>query len=426
MSKFEIEGPNNLRGEIAVFGAKNVALKLIAASVLIPGKVILHNVPDIIDVTNMLEILKKAGAEISQSGHTLEIDTTNLSDSDPDPILMEKLRASVVYIGPYLSRFKKLNIPRPGGCSIGSRSIDVHLDAFRQLGAKVTHKNVTNSDNCIDRLYHISCECFSGQTANLKEASCTATENILMAASLIPGQTIIKNAAKEPQITDLAKFLNRAGANISGAGNSEIIVKGVEKLHGLDFTVMPDPIEAGTFIALGIVTKSLLKVTHCHPEDLQPFLSKLTEIGVKFSTGEEYIQLEKVDELKSVNIETDIFPGFPTDLQAPIGLVLTQTEGTSQIKENLFENRLGYLNELAQMGANIEIQDCHTAKIIGPTKLTGAEIESLDLRAGATVLLAGLAAEGKTTINKAEIIDRGYEKIEERLAKLGAKIKRIQ
>lgn len=422
MSKFIINGPAKLQGEISVLGAKNVALKLIAAAVLIKEEVTLLNMPDIADLRNMLAILEKAGAEVKQNGHEVKINTANLVASDPDPDLMEKLRASVVLIGPYLARFGRVNIPRPGGCSIGNRSIDVHLDAFRQMNVQIHHKD---NSACNDNLYHLSVETLYGSEINLQEASCTATENAIMAATLTQGKTTIYNAAKEPQIVDLANFLNQAGAEIVGAGTSVIEIIGTEKLHGTTYEIMPDPIEAGTFACLAIATKSRLKITDCDPDDLRAFLDKISEMGVSFEVGEDYIEIISADNLKPVDIKTEVHPGFPTDLQAPIGLVLTQAHGESQINETLFENRLGYLEELNKMGAKTEIKDKHHAVVSGPTELHGAEIESLDLRAGATVLLAGVAAKGKTVIENAEIIDRGYEKIEQRLRKLGAQIERV-
>ena len=423
MSKFEIQGSAKLNGEIEVLGAKNVALKLIAASILIPEPVILRNMPDIIDVQNMLEILRKAGAKVHHDDHWVEIDTTDLEQGDPDPILMEKLRASVVLIGPYLARFGQVNVPRPGGCSIGSRSIEVHLEAFSQMGVKITHKK---GGDTFDNLYHLKTDGLESQIVNLKEASCTATENIMMAAVTAQGKTVINNAAREPQIEDLANFLNQAGASITGAGTPTIEIIGTEKLHGLEYTIMPDPIEAGTFACLAVATGSVIKISKCRPGHLRPFLNKLSEIGVNFEVGEDYIKIEETREIKATNLETDVYPGFPTDLQAPMGLVLTQAHGDSLIYEKLFENRLGYLNELTKMGAEVELLDSHHAKVHGPTKLHGSNIASLDLRAGATVLLAGLAAEGETIIDNAEIIDRGYENIENRLSKLGAKIKRLR
>ena len=421
MSKFIIDGPAKLQGEINVFGAKNVALKLIAASILIKDQIVLKNMPDILDAQNLLQIIKKAGATVDFSNNELKIDTSAMKDIDPDPELMEKLRASVVLIGPYLARFGRVNVPRPGGCSIGSRPIDVHLNAFKQMGVKISHKE---NGGCNDNLYHISCERITGSQIDLKEASCTATENILMAAVLAAGKTTISNAAKEPQIADLANFLNQSGAHITGAGEDVIEIEGADALKGLEYSIMPDPIEAGTFASLAITTNSHIKITNCRPADLTVFLDKIKEMGVEFSTGETYIEIIDSANLKATTVETAIHPGFPTDLQAPMGLIMSQANGESSIKENLYENRLGYLEELKKMGAKVEIIDAHEAKIFGPTKLHGAKIESLDLRAGATVLLAGLCAEGQTEIANAEIIDRGYEKIEERLSAIGAKIKR--
>lgn len=426
MSKFIIEGPNSLKGEIEVYGAKNVALKLIAAAVLIKDEVVLNNVPDILDVQNMLEILKNAGAKVERRNHQLIINTSTLAQQDPDATLMEKLRASIVFIGPYIARFHEVNVPHPGGCSIGNRSIEVHLDGFRQLGVNIEHKKNIADANCTDKLYHFKSEELYGANINLLEASCTATENLIMAAVLASGKTIINNAAREPQIVDLANFLNNAGGAVTGAGTQTIEIIGTEKLHGLDYTIMPDPIEAGTFASLAVITKSRIKITKCVPEDLRVFLDKLSEIGVEFEVGEDYIEIINSENLKAANIETAVHPGFPTDLQAPIGLVLTQAQGESRINEALFENRLGYLSELQKMGAHIELVNKHEAIISGPTNLTGAKIDSLDLRAGATLILAGLSASGETQLENAEMIDRGYEKIEERLVKLGAKIRRVK
>lgn len=430
MSKFIIDGPAKLSGEVGVLGAKNVALKLVAASVLIEEEITLTNMPDIADLRNMLNILKQAGAKIEQKNHEIKINTADLANNDPDPLLMEKLRASVVLIGPYLARFGQVNIPRPGGCSIGNRSIDVHLDAFKQMGVQIHHKDQLgyheNETACNDNLYHLTCSQLYGADVKLQEASCTATENIIMAAVRAQGKTTIYNAAREPQIVDLANFLNQAGAEIIGAGTSVIEIIGTDNLHGTSYNIMPDPIEAGTFACLAVATRSKLKIVDCDPDDLRSFLDKLSEIGVNFEVGEDYIEIIDSNDLQAASIITGVYPGFPTDLQAPIGLVLTQANGESQINETLFENRLGYLNELNKMGANAKIVDSHNATITGPTKLHGADIESLDLRAGATVLLAGLTAVGKTTILNAEIIDRGYEQIEKRLAKLGAKIERVE
>ncbi len=416
MSKFEIEGLNKLEGEIPVYGAKNAAMKMIAASVLISGKVILENVPDILDIQVIIDILIQNGAVINRTGHTLEIDTTNLSPKDPNPRLVEKMRGSIVLIGPYLARFGKISIPQPGGCAIGARPIDIHIDGFRQFGVEITEN---------DNFYHFQTDNLIEKNVNLKGISVTATENVMMAAVLAEGKTTIKNVAKEPEIIDLANFLNKAGAKIIGAGTSKIEIEGVKKLEPITYEVIPDRIEAGTFAALAVATKSSLKVVNCHPQDLEAFLEKIAQMGVSFEKGDNFIYIKGSTDLKPVNIETEAHPGFPTDLQAPVGLLLTQAQGESTIHEKIHENRLGYLKELAEMGANIKIIDQQEAKITGPTILKGKNVDSLDLRAGATLILAGLIAEGKTLIDNAEIIDRGYEKIEERLQKVGAKIRRV-
>lgn len=415
MSKFIITGGKQLSGEIEVYGAKNAAMKMIAAAVLIKDKVVLNNVPDISDVQMIINILTSNGAEISRDGHTLKIDTTNLTDKNPDPHLVKKMRGSIVLIGPYLARFGKIKIPQPGGCAIGARPIDIHLDVFRQMGAQISET---------DYFYEFKASSLDSKTINLKKVSVTATENALMAAVVGNGKTNIKNSACEPEIVDLANFLNKAGAKIVGAGTKSILIEAVGSLSGLEHTVIPDRIEAGTFCALAVVTKSPLKISHCEPNHLTAFLENFSKIGVKFEKGKDFIKIINSDNLTATDIETDVYPGLATDLQAPMGLVLTQAEGESTIDETVFEKRLGYLSELEEMGVKAKIIDNHRAKIYGPTKLHGRHIESLDLRAGATMILAGLAAEGKTVISNAQLVDRGYEKIEERLQKLGAQIER--
>lgn len=417
MAKFIIEGQQNLEGSIEVLGAKNAAMKMIAASVLIKDKVILENVPDILDVQVIIDILKQNGAEITRNGHTLNIDTTNLTDTNPDPQLVTKMRGSIVLVGPYLARFKHIQFPKPGGCAIGARPIDAHLNALKVIGAKV---------HFADNLFRVDLEQNIGGIVNLTEASVTATENIIMSQVLGDKETVVTNAATEPQISDLVNFLNSAGAKITGAGTRTIKIKPVDNLVGTKYQCMPDPFESCTFVCMAIVTKSLLKITNCRPDDMYPFLDIIKKIGVDFNTGSDYIQITRINDLKPVNLETDIHPGFSTDMQAPMGLVLTQANGQSSIYEKLFENRLGYLKELVQMGAKVDFINNRHAVIYGPTKLHGCQIESLDLRAGATLLVAGLIAEGTTEIDHAENIDRGYEKIEERLKTIGAKIKRVQ
>jgi UDP-N-acetylglucosamine 1-carboxyvinyltransferase len=417
MSKFKILGPSKLSGNIGVFGAKNAAMKMIAASVLINGKTILQNVPDILDIQMIIDILTENGANITRTGHTLEIDTTNLTNNDPNPNLVKKMRGSIVLIGPYLARFNKITIPHPGGCTIGSRPIDIHLAAFKKMGACVEEKD--------NKYYTLKVNELKNSDIHFDKISVTATENVLIAAVKTKGITKIFNAAREPEIVDLANFLNKCGAKIQGAGTSTITIEGKNDLNGTEYTVMPDRIETGTFIALAIATKSSIRIINCRPADILSFLCLIKEMGVKYSEGQDYIDIDQMENLKSINVETKEFPGFPTDLQAPMGLILTQTNGIGKITENIFENRLNYLHELEKMGAKIKIINNKEAIIYGPTLLRGKHIESLDLRSGATLILAGLCAEGETVISDIEIVDRGYEKIEERLSKLGARIERI-
>lgn len=416
MSKFIIYNSKNLQGEIDVYGAKNAAMKMIAASILILGKVTLENVPDILDVQSIIDILIENGAEITRNGHILEIDTTNLLDENPDARLVKKFRGSIVLIGPYLSRFGKISIPQPGGCLIGSRPIDTHLEAFKKVGAEI---------NCDDNFNHLNLSKNLGGQVILKEASVTATENIIMSQVIGDQETVIENAATEPQIADLIKFLNKAGAKISGATTRNLKIQGVDKLNPVSYRVMSDPFEAATFICMAIATNSEIKVIHCNPNDLYPFLDVIHKMGVKFELGQDYVLVQESENLKPAEIITDIHPGFSTDMQAPIGLVLTQAHGQSHIHEKLFENRLGYLKELVEMGAKVEFISNQEAVITGPTVLHGRRIESLDLRAGATMIMAGLAAQGQTIITNAEIVDRGYEQIETRLKRIGAKIERV-
>lgn len=416
MAQFKIHGPNTLSGEIPVYGAKNAAMKMIAACVLIQDQVVLENVPDILDIENIVKILSQNGAKILRQNQTLKIDTSGLKDILPDPTLVKKMRGAIVLVGPYLSRFGHITIPQPGGCAIGARPIDTHLKAFESIGTEIV---------CEKENYSFTLEQNQGGQVDLIEASVTATENIIMSQVIGSAKTVIKNAATEPQIIDLANFLNLAGAKISGAGTREIVIEGVQKLNGLKFKVMPDPFEAATFVCMAIVTKSEIKITNCRPDQMYPFLDVIRKMGAIIEEGKDYLLVKKTPPLKPIEIKTDIHPGFSTDMQAPLGLVMTQAQGESQITEKLFENRLNYLKQLVEMGARAEILNAHEAKIFGPCKLRGAHIESLDLRAGATLVLAGLIAEGETIIENAEIIDRGYEKIEKRLQQIGAKIERI-
>lgn len=418
MSYFEIIGGKKLSGEIKVSGAKNAAMKIIAASVMIPGKITLENVPDILDIQTIIDILSSNGAEIIRTDHTLRIDTTNLADKNPDINKVRKMRGSIVLIGPYLNRFGQISIAQPGGCAIGTRPIDIHLDGFRQLGAEIHEE---------DGLFNLKNGNKKGTIeVNLTGVSVTATENMIMMAVLMNEASItLKNVAQEPEIGNLIDILNACGANITSKESDSLKIVGVAKLQPTTHTVLADRIETGTFIAMAVVTNSSLKISHCVPQHIDAFLKVIEKMGVKFSTGEDFISVTSSEDLRAMDITTEPYPGFPTDLQAPMGIIMTQAKGKSHIDEAIFENRLGYLKELEEMGAEINISDEHHAEITGPCRLKGKKVESLDLRAGATLILAGLIAEGKTTITNAEIVDRGYESIEKRLQAIGANIKRI-
>jgi len=395
-------------------GEKNTAIKLMAASIL-TGKAILHNVPDITDILKLALILKKMGAKIFRRGHTLEIDTINLKATDPDPDLVRSIRASVILVGPLLARFGKVKIPHPGGCVIGARPIDLHLKAFRDLGVEIKES---------PDLYEFKIDHIGASVVSFETISVGATENLLMFASFFAESITLKNCAIEPGVVDLAGFLNKAGAKISFE-NRTISILGSKNLKAIEYTVIPDRIEAGTFAILAAATRSNLEINQVRTEHIGALLDKFRAIGVKFEIEKDKLYIKKSDNLKAIDISTAEYPGFPTDLQSPMGALLTQAHGKSHIRENIFENRLGYLEELKKMGANINIRNDREAEICGPTELSGARIESLDLRAGATLIIAGLMASSRTIIENAETIDRGYEKIEERLAKIGAKIQRV-
>lgn len=415
IAKFVINGGRTLSGEIIVYGAKNAAIKMIAACILMTGEVVLNNIPDILDINNLSEILIRMGASIRRDNHQLIVNTAGLKSIDPDPDLVRAMRASVVLVGPLLARFRQVHIPHPGGDKIGARPIDLHIKAFQKIGCEVEQK----SDE-----YFFNCKQSQSTTITFGKITVTGTENIILFAALGRNKIIIENAAIEPEIIDLIEFLKSAGAKISVNGR-QITIIGCEKLIGPKHTCIPDRLEAATFAVLAAASGSDLKIKDICSEHLKAFLKTLNTIGVKFEITGNVLHIRSSGELVATDIKTAEYPDFSTDWQPPVGLLLTQAGGKSHINENVHENRLGYLNELKQMGAKINILDSHRAEIIGPTKLHGAEIDSLDIRAGATLIIAGLIAKGITQISQAENIDRGYEKIEERLQNLGAKIRRI-
>lgn len=428
-----IKGGKRLRGEINVRGSKNAALPLLAATLLTDQKCKLSNLPRIEDVERMLEILESLGAEIKREDqHTVEV---KAADIDPDKIdynLVGKIRASILLVGPLLSRFKKITLPQPGGCKIGARPLDTHFQAFQDLGVSVEIEKSTRKNDKRPRDYYQLKKPRKFKTGKivLNEFSVTATENILLTAATIPKETTIKIAASEPHVQDLCAFLQAMGAEIKGVGTHTIKIRGQENLDGTDHKIVPDYLETGTFTILGVATRSRISINKACIEHLDLTFKKLKKMGANLrlkkgsSKGEDKIIINPASALKAINIEARPYPGVPTDLQAPFGVLTSQAEGTSIIHDTLYEGRLKYVKELNKMGASAIIADPHRALITGPTPLYGREIESYDIRAGATLIIAGLIAEGETVINDIYQVDRGYEDIDERLKKLGANIKR--
>jgi len=418
MSKFVIGGGNPLKGEVRIAGSKNAVLPILAATLLTDQDCEIRNIPKISDVDTMLGILKALGAQIEREPDRVYINTKKVKSWSPPDNLVAKMRASILLIGPLLARFGKVEIAAPGGCQIGSRRVDTHLKAFRALGAKVSKEG--------GRL-ELSASRLRGDRVILEEMSVTATENVLMAASLAFGDSEIRLAAIEPHVVDLTKFLAKMGAKVKGVGSHSLYVSGSNKklLGSASHQVTPDMVEAATYILAGAVTEGAVEVFRTNPGHLDIFLSKLRQAGVSFELGQDWVRIFPSKKIKPVYIKTDCYPGFATDFQAPFTVLLTKAQGTSIVFETMYEGRLNYIPALVKMGAKAKIIDPHKMEIEGPGKLKGAKNTSFDLRAGATLVLAALAAEGKSEINKIELIDRGYENIENKLKALGANIKRV-
>ncbi len=412
MSSYIIEGGNKLEGEVNISGSKNASLPIIAASILNSNITRLYNVPNIHDTQITLEILKILGCKVTKKSDKIIIDSRKMDKTEIPEELMRQMRSSVVLAGAIVGRFKNTKISYPGGCDIGSRPIDLHLTGFRRLGIEVEEESG-----------YIKCKCekIIGNTIQLDFPSVGATENIMLASVLAEGETIITNAAMEPEIVDLQNMLNKMGAKIKGAGTNIVQITGVKNLKEVSYTIMPDRIEAGTFLCAGAITGGKIKLNNVNPSHLTPILHKLEECGCKIETQKCFIKLEAPKKLKAVDIKTMPYPGFPTDMQSIFVAVLAVSKGTSIIVENIFENRYKYTNELKRMGAKITVEG-KTAVIKGIRRFSGANVNSTDLRGGAALVIAGLAAKGKTTVNNIEYILRGYEKLDKKLSLLGAKI----
>lgn len=417
MKVLKIHGGKELEGKVKISGAKNSAVALLPATILCDDTVTLHNVPDISDVDALVDILNYLGAKVDNyEEESYRIDTKQMQNREIIEEMSNKLRASYYFMGALLGKYKKAVVSYPGGCSIGSRPIDLHLKGFESLGAKIEYEE----NNII-----ISAEQLKGSNIYLDFASVGATINIMLAAVKAEGTTIIDNAAREPEIVNIAMFLNSMGAKITGAGTSTIRIKGVKNMHSSVHEVIPDRIEAGTYIMIGACACKSLVVENIIPEHLEALTQKLLEMGVDLKIEDESIYVSNKNKLKAVKIKTQVYPGFPTDMQQIMSSLMTTAEGRSVIEETIYENRFQNLYEIKKMGANVEINS-NKGYIFGPTKLRGKTVNATDLRAGASLVLAALIAEGTTTINNADYILRGYEHITEKLTSLGAKIELTQ
>lgn len=417
MEKLLIKGGNPLSGTIKCSGAKNAALPMIAATILCKESVVLRNLPFLQDITTMFELLGSMGAQIIlNEDMDFTISSNKLSDTEARYELVKTMRASILVLGPLVARYGKARIALPGGCAIGSRPVNFHLDALEQLGAKIELKN-GYIEATADRL--------QGTRVKFDGITVTGTENIMMAAALAEGTSYLTNVAKEPEIVDLAEMLNAMGANIKGAGTDEIVIEGVEELTGVTFDIPADRIEAGTYLAAAVVTAGDIRIDGINPDRLKKVLEKLAETGAEITCTDDSISLSmKLEKPKPVDITTAPFPEFPTDMQAQFSVISAMADGVSNIYENVFENRFMHIQELNRMGCDISVQGNH-ALVKGVNTLYGAEVMATDLRASASLILAGLCAEGETIVDRIYHIDRGYERIEEKLNYLGANILRL-
>ena len=416
MSKIRIEGGKLLTGTINISGAKNSAVALIPAAILCDEETTILNVPNISDVDSLEEILRCLKAKINRESNSVKIDSSKIENTIIPEELSKKLRASYYFMGSLLGKFKKVEMYFPGGCSIGERPIDLHLKGFEKLGATITEEG---------NYIKIEAKELIGSKIYLDIPSVGATINIMLAAVKAKGQTTIKNAAQEPEIVNVATYLNSMGANITGAGTSIIKIKGVSTLRGCLHEVIPDRIEAGTYLIIAALLGKNLTINKIIPNHIESLVSKLKEAGVNMEIGTDYITIKNVGEYRAVKVKTLVYPGFPTDLQQPLIPFLTQCNGTSKITETIWENRFLNIPDTIKMGANIKVVDNRVATIKGKTRLRGMEVSATDLRGGASMLICGLIAEGITTIDNVNHILRGYDNIVEKLKNVGANIKLI-
>jgi UDP-N-acetylglucosamine 1-carboxyvinyltransferase len=409
---FIINGGKSLEGEITIGNAKNAALKILAASILTARPLKISNLPKIEDIGRMKELLSDLGVKFSKDA----IDSSKIKKTELNYGIADRFRASIVLTGPMLTRFGSVSFPHPGGCTLGKRPINFFIDGFKALGANIKKSGL---------IYTVSAKKLKGNKFVFPNVSVTGTETMMMAASLAEGKTILKNTACEPEIENLADFLNSLGAKISGAGTPMIEIEGVKRLKGGEWQGMPDRIEAGTFIILGAATKSRLKIKNCRPDHLEVLLTLLQKAGANIETGSDYVIVKPSKGLKAVDVKTREYPGLATDLQAPLTVFLTQAKGISLVHETIYDGRLFYTDILNQMGADIMMADPHRVIVRGPSRLNGKKIHSPDIRAGVALIIAALIAKGQSIVDNIYQIDRGYENIDQRLRAVGADIKRI-
>ena len=414
MEQYIIKGGNPLVGDVTISGAKNAALGILAASIMTDDDVLIDNLPDVRDINVLLEAIEEIGARVERiDRHTVKINGSNIKEVSVDDEYIRKIRASYYFIGALLGKYKSAQVPLPGGCNIGSRPIDQHIKGFRALGAEVIIERGAVIAHAIDLVAsHIY----------LDVVSVGAT--IMMAAALAEGQTILENAAKEPHIVDVANFLNSMGANIKGAGTDTIRIRGVDRLHGTEYSIIPDQIEAGTFMCAAAATRGDVMIKNVIPKHLEAISAKLMEIGCEVAEFDDAVRVVGKPSQKHTDIKTLPYPGFPTDMQPQMTVALVLANGTSMVTESIFENRFKYVDELARMGSSIKVEG-NVAVIDGVKRLTGAQVNAPDLRAGAALVIAGLAADGYTVVDEIGYIQRGYECFEEKLQGLGAMIEKV-
>lgn len=417
MEQYVIKGGIPLVGEVEIGGAKNAALAIIAAAIMTDETVIIDNLPDVRDINVLLEAMEEIGASVIRvDRHTARINGGKIGAHSVDYEFIKKIRASYYLLGALLGKYKEASVPLPGGCNIGSRPIDQHIKGFEALGAKVDIEH---------GFIHAKAECLHGAHIYLDMESVGATINIMMAAAMADGNTVIENVAKEPHVVDVANFLNSMGANIKGAGTDVIRIKGVKSLHRTEYSIIPDQIEAGTFMFAAAATCGDVLVKNIIPKHMEGASAKLMEMGCIVEEYDDAIRVIGRKPLRATRVKTAPYPGFPTDMQPQIAATLALASGTSIITESIFENRFKYVDELARMGANVKVEG-NRAIVAGADRLTGARVSAPDLRAGAALVIAGLAAEGITVVDDIHYVQRGYERFEEKLQGLGAKMERVQ